>query len=100
MTRITKNELIAINARLAADNATLRAELDALKTTVAALKGQTTTRRESASKGTASGTKRALASFWSLIDAGGFITDLKKRGCKVALTARRDERGHFVVFAG
>ena len=100
MTRITKNELVQINSRLATENAALRAEVDALKTTVDALKGKSNVRRESASKGTASGTKRALASFWSLIDAGGFITDLKKRGCKVALTAKRDERGHFVVFAG
>lgn len=100
MTRITKNELVQINSRLASENAALRAEIDALKTTVNALKANSNVRRESASKGTASGTKRALASFWSLIDAGGFITDLKKRGCKVALTAKRDERGHFVVFAG
>ena len=89
--RITKNELIAINAKLAAENAALRAQLSA-----ALVQPQ----REPASKGAALGAKRPLASFFYLKDAGGYITELKQRGCKLALTARRDERGHFVVFAG
>ena len=89
--RITKNELIAINAKLAAENAALRAQLSA---------ALVQPRREPASKGVASGAKRPLASFFYLKDAGTYITELKQRGCKLALTARRDDRGHFVVIAG
>ena len=87
--RITKNELVAINATLAAENAALRAQLSAAKV-----------QRNVASKGTASGVRRALASFWELSVAGKYIAALKQRGCKLPLTAVRDERGHFVVFAG
>ena len=88
MTRITKNELVQINAKLAQENAELRAQLSATKV------------QRVASKGVASGARRPLASFWKLIDAGQYIVDLKNRGCKVALKAQRDERGHFVVVAG
>lgn len=101
--RITKNELIAINSALAAENASLRTLVSALKTQVSAhinMAQSTAARREPASKGVASGAKRPLASFFYLKDAGLYITELKQRGCKVALTARRDDRGHFVVIAG
>lgn len=89
--RITKNELIAINAKLAAENASLRAQLSAAKVQP---------QREPASKGVASGAKRPLASFFRLHDAGLYIVALKMRGCKLPLVARRDDRGHFVVIAG
>lgn len=85
--RITKNELIAINAKLAAENAALRAQLSALRVSNEVHRA-------------ASGAKRPLASFFYLNDAGAYITELKQRGCKLGLAARRDECGHFVVIAG
>lgn len=97
--RITKNELIAINNKLGADNAALRAMVSEMRVRIDAIKNAS--RREPASQGVASGAKqrRALASFFNLRDAGEYITGLKQRGCKVALTAVRNAN-HFVVFAG
>lgn len=85
--RITKNELIAINSKLAAENASLRAQLSELRV-------------HNEVQRTTSGAKRQLASFFYLKDAGAYITELKQRGCKLPLVARRDDRGHFVVIAG
>ena len=95
-TRITKNELIAINTRLAQENAVLRTMLSAQEV----LTKVANSRRESASTGSGSGKqRRPLASFWALADAGQYITSLKQRGCKTTLTAIRDGQ-HFVVYAG
>ena len=67
--RITKNELIAINSKLAAENASLRAQLSAAKVQP---------QREPASKGVASGAKRPLASFFFLKDGRGIVGVFEK----------------------
>ena len=100
--RITKNELIAMNNALGADNAALRAMVSEMRVRIEAIKGQRKPATGGgAPKGVASGAKRRpLASFFFLRDAGSYITELKQRGCKVTLTAQRDALNHFVVFAG
>lgn len=90
-----QDRTIAQHAKVIGD---LKQEIEMLKAQGAATKGQSIpSRRDSAAQRPV---RRPLASFFYLKDAGDYITELKARGCKVALTAQRDERGHFVVFAG
>jgi len=85
--QITKNELIAINKLLGEEIAGLRAQLSAAKVT------------RQAATSNVQRAERPLASFWDIKTAGEYITALKQRGAKCALTARRSDGKHFTVYA-
>ncbi len=90
-----QDRLVAEHCKVIGD---LKQKIEMLTAQGVASKGQSSsTRRASAAQRPV---RRPLASFFYLKDAGDYITELKARGCKVKLTAQRDERGHFVVFAG
>jgi len=113
MNRITKNELAAINARLAAEVEALRAELSAAKVTQQAkptLKEQfigsakaTFADLRAEAEHRLARTKsfikreRNIATFFDLKSAGEYITQLKQRGLKLNIFARRNARNSFDI---
>jgi hypothetical protein len=105
MTRTTKLELEQANTKLANENNDLRHQLSALRAELDALKGKPApTLAQRAKAAVAQVTDRfikgekPIATFFNLKDAGEFIAQLKQRGCKFGMTARRNAHNAFTVW--